>query len=715
MRSHRLEIMVCLFLIVSTLAVYWQVRNHDFVNLDDDVYVTLNPYVRGGFSGENAIWAFTKIHAGNWHPLTWLSHMLDCELFGLKAGMHHLTNLLFHIANSILLFFVFRRMTGAIWQSAFVAALFALHPLHVESVAWVAERKDVLSTFFWMLTLWAYVRYTERPGVNRYIWVVILFALGLMAKPMVVTLPFVLLLMDFWPLGRMKLGSAVKGNGVSLKKSFDFGLIWEKIPLFVLVLFSCVMTFLSEDQGGSMASMDTVPMKLRFSNSLISYVRYMGKMAWPNDLAVFYPLPDAILMWKTIGAGLLFIFISITAICFSRHRPYLAVGWLWYIGTLVPVIGLVQVGAQSMADRYTYIPLVGLFVMIAWGVPEVLRRWRYERVILAVSTGLLLLILMVCSWLQIGHWKDGISLFKYSIKAGVNHYVVHNNLGNALFRQGSRAEAIAHYLEALRRNPDCVKAHYNLANALVEQGKIEEAINHYLEALRIDYNNEEAHNNLGNALAKQGLHEDAITHYSEALKINPAYGEAHYNLGVSRAEQGRFDEAVRHYSDALRSNPDDVKTHNNLANALAQQGRFDKAIGHFGEALRIKPGDAKTHNNLANALAEQGRFNESIRHYSEAVRLSPKDVNTRTNFGSVLAHNGFIEAAVEQYTEALKINPELAEVRVSLGVLLARHGHLDDAIDHFEAALRIKPDFAAARRNLARTLKKRASLGGVAE
>ena len=529
---HRLEIGVCLFLVIATSLAYWQLPDHDFIGFDDDSYIAQNPYVRGGFSGENVIWAFTEFHAGNWHPLTWLSHMLDCELFGLKAGMHHLTNLLFHIANSILLFFVFRRMTGAIWQSAFVAALFALHPLHVESVAWVAERKDVLSTFFWMLTLWAYVRYTERPGVNRYIWVVILFALGLMAKPMVVTLPFVLLLMDFWPLGRMKLFSPVKGDGDSSRKWLDLHLIWEKVPLFILVLFSCVMTGLSEDGGGNLVSLGQFPLSVRLPNTLVSYASYIGKMIWPNNLAVFYPYPEAMSMWKTLGAGLLFIFISITVICYSRTRPYLAMGWLWYIGTLVPVIGLVQVGSQSMADRYTYIPLIGLFIMIGWGIPDLLGKWRYRQIVLAIMAGMLISVLLVVTRIQAAYWKNGDTLFRHTLNVTENNFVAHNGLGVALVKSGRFPEAIHHYSEAVKIRRDFADAYNNLGTALGRLGKFDKAVECFSMALQAKPNSpkDAVHVNMGIALGNSGDLDGAITHFKEALRSNPGLVIAQQNL-----------------------------------------------------------------------------------------------------------------------------------------------------------------------------------------
>ena len=578
MRSYRREILICMFLIVTSLAVYWQVADYGFVSYDDGAYVTENPNVRGGFSGENVIWAFTEFHSGNWHPLTWLSHMLDCELFGLKAGMHHLANLFFHIANSMLLFFVFRRMTGALWQSAFVAALFALHPLHVESVAWVAERKDVLSTFFWMLTMWAYVRYTERPGVNRYILVVVLFALGLMAKPMVVTLPFVLLLMDFWPLGRLKLGSAAKRDSVSSKKSFNLGVIWEKIPLFVLMLFSCVMTLLSEDGTGSVISLNEFPLEIRLPNVLVSYVGYIEKMVWPAGLAAFYPQPESVLLWKTVGAGLLLILMFVMFFKAARTWPYLIFGWLWYFGTLIPVIGLIKVGDQSMADRYTYVPLIGVFVMVAWGFPELMKRWRYRRIALAASASIVLFLLMVCSWLQARHWKNDFFLFKHAVNVTANNYLAHLKLGVIARERGRLQEAANHYLELLRIKPNYVGGDINLGNVLALQGNMDEAIKHFRRALRFNPDAAHAHNSLGNALAYQGRIDDAIMHFSKAVRIQEDFADAHNNLGIALVYKGNIDGAVRHFRRALHLRPEDAKIRQNLERALEQSGYTENKV-----------------------------------------------------------------------------------------------------------------------------------------
>jgi tetratricopeptide (TPR) repeat protein len=578
----RREFFICLVLTAATLLVYWQLMNYEFINYDDNVYVTDNLHVQEGLSHETVTWAFTTTRAANWHPLTWLSHMLDCQLYGLDSAGHHLTSLIFHLANTILLFLALRLTTRAPWQSAFVAALFALHPLHVESVAWVAERKDVLAALFWMLTMLAYVHYVQRPGVSRYLLIVLSFALGLMAKPMLVTLPFVLLLLDFWPLGRFQPGSlpgfiqpqARTSQASNSAKSPKSKLIWEKVPLIVLAAISSIVTFFAQQQKAAISTLEVVSLKLRLANGLVSYLAYIKKMIWPQGLAVFYPhLGKSLPSWQSVGAGLLLVAVSIVVLRGARRYPYVLVGWLWYLGTLVPVIGLVQVGEQAMADRYTYVPLVGLFIIIAWGVADIVKGWQHRRIVTAISAAVVLSSLMMSNWLQVRHWKDSVALFKHTLKVTSNNYVAHYTLGNALALQGNLLEAIANYNEALRIKPSYAEAHHNLGNALSLQGSVEEAVAHYNEALRIKPNYAEAHRNLGVNLDQQGKHEEAIKHYAEALRVSPNDAQSHNNLGVALAEQGRLAEATVHFSEAVRIKPDFTEAQRNLELGLRLMGR----------------------------------------------------------------------------------------------------------------------------------------------
>jgi Tfp pilus assembly protein PilF len=599
--QHR-DILVCLFLIICTLSVYWQVHNYDFVNFDDDEYLSDNRHVQVGFTLESIAWAFTTIHASNWHPLTWLSHMMDYQLYGLNPGGHHLTNLLFHIANSLLLFFVFKRMTGQFWQSAFLASLFALHPLHVESVAWISERKDVLSTFFWMLTMWSYIWYVQHPGIDKYLLVLLFFVLGLLSKPMLVTLPFVLLLLDYYPLYRFHKSD---GSRNPHQRSIVFRLILEKLPFFVLVVISSAMTFYAQKHGGAVASLDVIPIQLRISNALVSYASYILKMLYPSNLAVLYPHPGILAWWQIAGACFLLLFISFSAVRVIKQSPYFIVGWLWYLGTLVPVIGLVQVGNQSMADRYTYIPLIGIFFIIAWGIPEFVQRWRHVKKLLPIMAITILLILMVVTFIQAGYWKNSITLFEHALRLTKNNRKAHNNLGLALEEQGQMDDAIGHFEEALRISPVYVGAHNNLGNALMEQGQIDDAIKHFEEALRINPDYAKAHYNLGNLLQQQGQIDDAIKHFEEALRINPDYVAAHNNLGLALKEKGLMDDAIKHFEEALRINPDLAEAHNNLGVALFYKGDIDGAIERFRKALQINPKYVAARNNLNKLLSIQ--------------------------------------------------------------------------------------------------------------
>ena len=665
---------VCLALIAANLIVYASVGHHDFVNYDDGDYVSENPLVARGLTWHGVSWAFTTGYSSNWHPLTWLSHMLDVQLFGLNPGPHHLTNLLFHIANTLLLFGLLHRMTGALGRSAFVAGLFAVHPLHVESVAWVAERKDVLSTLFGMLTLWSYVGYVRQPRLGRYLVVLLLFALGLMAKPMLVTLPFVLLLLDFWPLGRVALGPIAAGRWAPSRDQWATAvhLVWEKLPLLALTVASSIVTFVVQRRGGSVMGLDAIPLNLRAANALVSYVAYIGEMLWPARLAVFYPYARSLPGWWVAGAFLGLIGVSVAVIWAGLRHPYLPVGWFWYLGTLVPVIGLVQVGSQPMADRYTYVPLIGLFILVAWGVPDLLVRWPLRSIAVPAAAGLVISGCAITAWAQLQYWESGTALWAHALEVTTGNYLAHNNLGNALARQGRFDEAIVQFSEALRIKPDYSFAHNNLGNALARQGRVSEAIEHYSEALRIEPGYAEAHNNLGIVLADQGKLDEAIAHYSEALRTKPDYADAHNNLGIALVKHGREDEGIHEFSEALRIKPDYAEAHNNLGRILANQGRVSEAISQYSEALRIKPDYAVAHNNLGIALARQGKAGDAIPEFLEAVRLMPDYAEAHNNLGVALASQGRFSEAIAHYSEALRINPNYQEARRALDDLTSR-------------------------------------------
>jgi tetratricopeptide (TPR) repeat protein len=635
--------------VAAAVVVYLPVRHHEFVNFDDPQYVVDNRPVQAGLTWPGLSWAFTARHAGNWHPLTWLSHMLDVQLYGLDPGAHHVTSVLLHVASTVLLFGLLHGMTGAMLRSGFVAALFAVHPLHVESVAWVAERKDVLSGLFFVLTLRAYAAYVRRPQPRRYGLVLALFALGLMAKPMLVTLPLVLLVVDFWP----------------LQRPFTRRLILEKLPLLALAAVSSVITLVVQRQSGAVKGLEALPLDRRLANAAVAYVAYVGKMLWPTGLAAIYPYPASLPAWRVAGAVSILAAVSIAALRTARSRPYLLAGWLWYLVTLVPVIGLVQVGSQPMADRYTYIPLIGLFIAGAWALPD---RALAPAAVLAVAG------CAVAARAQVGHWRNSAALWEHAVAVTHDNHRAETNLGHALAKQGRTGEAIPHYLEALRIAPDFA----------------------------------EAHNDLGHALAEQGRTSEAIAHYSEAVRLLPGYVEARNNLAVALSGEGRNDEAIRQFSEALRLDPALAVSHNNLGAALAKQGNFPEALREFSEAVRIDPDYADAtrnmalaHNALGAALADQRKTDEAMAHYAEAVRLAPDLTDGHANLAAALAGQGRLDEAIHEFQEALRLAPGDADLHYGIGVAFLGKGHRLDAARHFEAAVKLDPRHEAARRALA--------------
>ena len=615
----RYDILICLFLVIATLAVYWQVMNYPFVNFDDYSYILKNYFVQEGLTWEGILWAFTFKSLTFWHPVVWLSHMLDCHIYGLIPGMHHSVGLIFHIANSLLVFIVLKQMTGALWRSAIVAALFALHPINVESVAWVAERKNVLSTFFWMLTMLTYIFYSKQPSFYRYLTTILLFVLGLMAKPMLVTLPFVFLLLDYWPLQRLRFGQnkTIK-SGISVsgfQESSVFRLILEKIPFFVFSAVSIYISSLAFQHNKMIISTESVPMKLRIANALVSYIGYIKKMIWPDSLAIFYPYPDALPLWQVTGAGLILIGISILVLWMLKAKPYLAIGWFWYIGTLAPVIGFVQAGLwPAMADRYAYVPLIGLFILLAWGARDIASKLRYKKILPAVIAGILV-VFAITTWGQVRYWSSSVALFKHALEVtSVKNYIAHYKLGDALAEEGRNAEAIKHYYEALRSESKYWPGIYlNLGVALMAVNKIDESIDNFSRAIQIKPDFAEAYNNMGVAMERHGNLTEAVSHYREALRIKPDYAEAHNNLGVVLAtKQGNFSEAIRHYLKALQISSKYASAHNNLGNALAHQGNYQDAIYHYKEALRINPNYAGAYYNLEKVYANREKNEKCI-------------------------------------------------------------------------------------------------------
>jgi protein O-mannosyl-transferase len=636
--SRLASVFVCLALIALTWLVFGQTLWHNFVNLDDHVYVYDNPLITRGLKVDGVINAFVHTHARNWHPLTTLSHMLDCQLFGLKAGGHHFTNVLLHTVSVLLLFLLLRQMTGAFWQSAFVAALFAVHPLHVESVAWVSERKDVLSGVFFMLTLWAYTRYVQTRSIGRYLTVALFFILGLMSKPMLVTVPCVLLLLDYWPLDRFSWDRTRLTRGARLSNRVHpvAPLLVEKIPLFALSALSCIATLLI--QLYSAGAIDQLPLAWRLNNAAVTYVAYIWQMFWPARLAAFYPHPnDQLPLWQVILAITFLISVSLLAIQWRRERPYILTGWFWYVGMLVPVIGVVQAGEQGRADRYTYLPQIGLYVLIVWTVAGLLSRLGQpaQRRVAATAASMSIAILSWRAFVQTSYWENSERLWNHALAVTTDNAMAHNNLGHLLLQRGEWDRAISHFELALNIRSHNAATHYNLGRALME-------------------------NNLANALARKGRLNEAVSHYEESVRLRPDYGDPYFNLGSVLFQQGRIDDAIAQWHKALTAQPNDAGFHTALGNAFFKKGLQKDAIAEYEHATRISQRDPMARNNLAWLLATSSDAsirdgNRAIELAEQAVQLSSgKDANYLRTLAAAYAETGRFAEAAETGRRALQ-------------------------------------------------------------
>lgn len=618
-----------ILLIAVTLVVYLPVRNHQFVGLDNNLYVTERAQVQKGLTWASLSWALTALEAGFWHPLTWWSHMLDYELFGSNPAGHHLMNLLLHTLNTLLLFGFLQGATGALWRSFFVAALFALHPLNVESVAWVAERKNVLSTLFWLLTLFAYVHYVRKPNARRYLSVLVLFVLGLMAKPMLVTIPCVLLLLDYWPLGRLD----PSWNGLREKGS---KLLLEKVPLFALSVTGGILAIHAEHQFGALPSLQQIPLDARVSNALTALVAYLGKMVWPTDLAVFYPHPEVSSpVVQVVLAISVMSILSVLVLLGTPSFPYLPVGSLWFLGTLLPVSGLIQVGRHSMADRYMYVPMIGLFILLVWGCAQWLEDSRVRKRLGISASILMLLGLSISTRLQLAHWQNSITLFEHAIRSTEDNYLAHNNLATAFLEAGEIDQGIEQLSIALEIKPES-PVYYNLGLAFKQKGYLDRAAGYFVQALQLNPDVADAHNNLGIIRMAQGDGEKAIQHFSNALEKDPQLFQAHNNLGTLLLGSGQFEEAIFHFSRALEINPRQARAHNNLGAALDLLGRSEEAIAHYLQALELAPSSYLTHNNLGKMYMEKGDRDSAARHFRQALKLDPDNEEARQHLALLL-------------------------------------------------------------------------------
>ncbi len=673
--------LICLVLAAITFAVFGQTVRHQFVNYDDDFYVYQNPMVVRGLTWRGVVWAFTQGHSANWHPLTWLSHMLDCQICGLNPGGHHLTNVLLHIATVVTLFLVLRQMTGAVWRSAFVAAVFAIHPLRVESVAWVAERKDVLSGLFFMLTLWAYVDYVNRreqrelsakgkgttldpasvqPVFSSKVLVLFFFACGLLSKPMLVTLPLVLLLLDYWPLQRKETAGR---------------LVLEKLPLLALSAAAAVVTLIAQNKaihtGGSFS------WAARLENALTSCVIYLGQMLWPAGLAAPYPFPrNGMPLWEWASATVLLVLLSILAWAQRRGRPSLAVGWLWYLIMLLPVLGFIQVGHQAHADRYTYLPQIGICVAVTWLVAD----WRVNRAVLGTLMAGVIAALMVAAWIQTTYWQDSKTWWQHTLQATRDNETAHVNLGEAYLTEGNVNDAITQFRQALEVNPDDVEANNNLAAELLTTGEINEAIALCRRAISVRPDFPRAHFNLGSAYVELKRSDDALKELEEAVRLDPHDAEAQNLLGVVLRQKGRVDEALEHYRKVQQLVSDNKSIHVNIAIALLQKGAVAEAIGEFEKALKIDPDDIAVLNNLAWQLATGA---------DAKLRDGPKAV------------------ALAQHANDLTLGKN-AIVIGTLAAALAETGKFDEAQANARKAIDLAQ--AAGELELARRLKEQLKL-----
>ncbi|MGD0207731.1 MAG: tetratricopeptide repeat protein [Verrucomicrobiota bacterium] len=650
--KNQLTALICLALALVTTALYWPISHHDFVNFDDDDYITNNSHVQAGLTWGGVIWAFQTGAAANWHPLTWLSHMLDCQLYGLYPGGHHSTNLLFHVVNTLLLFLWLRQLTGALWRSAFVAALFAWHPLHVESVAWAAERKDVLSAFFWMLALMAYTRYvtsdkwrvtradpasspvTRHPSLH-YFLALFFFACGLMSKPMVVTLPFVLLLLDFWPLNRFssfqfQISSSEEPSTLNHQPSTEsaFRLIYEKLPFFALTLAAGVVTYSVQTSGRTLWSPAERPFSSRVANALWAYERYISKTFWPADLSIFYPYPHHWPAGLVIGAASLLAIWSGLLIWRARQNPCLFVGWFWFLGTLIPTIGLVQVGSQSMADRYMYIPSVGLFILVAWGFNDFLN-WRpHWRRITTFAGGVALAGCLVGTEIQLSYWQNSIKLFRHAIEVTTDNFVAYTCLGETLSDLGLKKEAMEFCGEAVEISPNSPVAQYNFGMALLQNNRLDEALAHLDAAARLAPHNSEVQYNFGLFLLLHNKSDEAASHFAAALVERPDFAEAHRRLAQALSQQHKSKEAIFHYHEALRLKPDFADALNELAWILATAP--DSGLRSGTEAVQLAKRACELAQNrqaaflttLSAAYAETGRFSDAIAIAQTAGKLA---------------------------------------------------------------------------------------------
>ncbi len=694
MRNRYRKILICLLLGAATIIVYWQVKGFDFITLDDRQYILENDALIHATIADGIKWAFTTFYASNWHPLTWISHMTDVRIFGLNPGMHHVTSVIFHILNALLLFLVLERMTGASWRSAAVAALFAVHPLHVESVAWIAERKDVLSAFFWMLTMLVYLQYAHKRTLKRYLVLIIVYILGLMSKPMLVTLPFVLLLLDYWPLNRLKsikkgetsrppAGTAGESEGWDSSPS---ALILEKIPLFACAAISSVITLLAQKSWGAVSSLERIDFSYRIANVVTSYATYLWKTVWPVNLAIFYPYSEVINPIAVLLCSTFLVLVTVWVLLYAFRLPYLVVGWLWYLGTMVPVIGIVQVGSQSMADRYTYIPLIGIFIMLAWGLFDLSTRWRRGRAVLGAITAAVLMLLLAATWVQVGHWKDSATLWRHAAAVTKGNYKAYTHLGFALTMKGDVQGAAGAFQRALEIKPTA-EAYNALGTIYSANSQEDQAIECFSKGLQIEPSNASLRNNLGILLMSLGRADEAIAQFSEVLKINTMDAKARFNLGKALLQKGSSHKAILEFNEVLRINPRNTDALNYLEKAVAAHKETEASLAMLREALKSDPQNPLLHTKLGDLYFQQGEYDESINHYQKAISIEPGGIHAMFRLALVHSVRNEPDKALAVLQDMRRIEPDNPEIYYNIACIYAKKNEVETSVAWLKQAI----------------------------
>jgi protein O-mannosyl-transferase len=696
-RRRRLLILyLCFALVLVTSVAFYPALRNNFVNFDDNTYVYENPKVVAGLTRSGMTWAFTHFHSGNWHPLTSLSHMLDCQLYRLNAGGHHFTSVLLHIVVAILLFMVLHGMTGAVWRAAFVAAVFAIHPLRVESVAWISERKDILCGLFFMLTLAVYVHHARAPSVGHYLVVVLFYALGLMSKPMLVSLPLVLLLIDYWPLRRFTGPSSTRR-------------LWiEKLPLIGLAALSCLVTLFA--QRSTAVSINHIPPSWRVGNAAVACMIYIGQMVWPLHLAPFYPHPadgqlapgviDQLPAWQIVFAIVAIISISVAAVLWRRKRPYMFTGWFWYLVMLGPVIGIVQVGVQAHADRYTYLPQIGLYILVSWIAADLIRRRRAGRLILTAAAAILLMSLTWIARAQVRYWHDSETLWKRSLAVTEDNDFPHFGLGDVHLARGELDNALAEFRLALDRRPNSPYAYNDIGLVLAKMGRLDEAVDHFNAAIHILPNFPTAHYNLGNALMQKGQINDAIKEFEHELALQPDHAAARCNLATALLNQGQLNQAMAQYQSTIELRPDYAEAYYGLGNCYLEQGDSAKAVKQYEQALKLSPRLVEARNNLATVLCQKGEIDRAISELEEAIRIQPDNIDALNNLTWILAmpvgtgsENRVKALPLAQRLQKLVGNNNPKVVR-TIAAAYAANGRLTEALDLAEQAAKLAREHA---------------------